>query len=518
MLQKLKSYNYFLNITAIIIPVLVLLFLLQDSILSDSYLFFSCIDIKISFHPYLHFFCLLPLLSIPVFVFSLGYFNKLKYNFYQKIVIFLSIAAAILSFYIVVLSANLFTLFVGYELLTICTIPLIITRYLEEEKIALKYYLTILIGTSTSMFLPALLFVYNIAGNTDFIEGGILENKISDTNAIILLLLFLLGISKAAVPPFYSWMMHAMVAPHPISAIIHGVLVVKAGVISVIKVILFIFGKDYITFLLQNNSWLLIIPAYGAIYSGFKALGEGQIKRILAYSTISQLNFIILLSLTIKDMTIVTHLILSHAILKVTLFLVAGYFYVKYKATSLEDISGVAKHSYLASAIFLLVSFSMMGLPLLSGGIVKTRIIGGMLEFEVSSLIFFCSILTSSYLLKILYHMIFLPIKKVYIEEKNTSFISMKLGLLVCIFTEFFFVIQLTNITAIDSLYVYKKFSLQLILALIMVVLSYVIKLDKLLNFKAFAINIFWPKVEIILSQSWQVIILFVSIIIFMNI
>ena len=518
MIKELKSYNYFLNITAIIISVLAVLFLFKDSILRDSSSFLSCMDIKISFHPYLNFFCLLPLLSIPVLIFSYGYFTALKYSSYQKIVIFLSIGAAILSFYLVVLSANLFTLFVGYELLTLCTIPLIITRYLEEEKIALKYYLAILIGTSTTMFLPALLFVHNIVGNTDFIEGGILANKLSDNNAIILLLLFLFGISKAALPPFYGWMMHAMVAPHPISAIIHGVLVVKAGVIALIKVILFTFGKDYITFLLQNNSWLLIIPAYGAIYSGLKALSENQIKRILAYSTISQLNFIILLALTIKDMTIVAHLILSHAILKVTLFLTAGYFYVKYKATSLQDISGVAKDSYLTSAIFLFVSFSMMGLPLMSGGIVKTQIIGDILEFEISTLIFFCSILTSSYLLKILYHMIFLPIKKTYIEQKNAPFISMKLGLLICIFTELFFITQFTNITTIDSLYAYKKFSLQIILALIMVVLSYVIKLDKLLNFKTFSIHIYRPKVEIILSQSWQVILLFTSLIIFMNI
>ncbi|MCF8463161.1 MAG: hypothetical protein K9G11_04590 [Rickettsiaceae bacterium] len=516
MVKDIKLNNYLLNIAAIIFSVIALCCLLKDYTLSHASNFFNLADIKISWDYCSSFFYTLPLLSIPVLIFSKGYFDALGYSLYKKLVIFLSIIASIASFYLVIFSANLFTLFIGYELLTICTIPLIITKYSKEEKVALRHYLIILIATSTTLFLPALLILQNILGNTDFAEGGVLLDKISNNDAIILLLLFFFGVAKAAIYPFHNWMLHAMIAPHPISAIIHGVIVVKAGVISLLKIILYIFGRNYITYLIHFNVWLLFIPAFGAVYSGIKALGQNEIKKILAYSTISQLNFIILLALTVKDINIVNELILSHAILKVTLFLTAGYFYIKHKATTLKDISGVIKQSYLTSVIFIVVSFSMMGLPLLSGGIVKAQIVSNTLELEISSLIFCCSILTSSYLLKILFHMIFLPASKTHVINRKLHLVTMRLSLLICVSAEFFLILHMTTNNSIAA---YKKFAIQLTLASIVTLLSYIIKLENWINNKSFLnVRMNWLITKVEISQSLQTIILFISLIIFMNI
>ena len=192
-------------------------------------------------------------------LYSIGYMrgNRESHQTRFYVCFALSIAAAVGIAY----AGNVFTLFVFYELLTLITYPLVTHHGTDKARSGGRVYLGLLIGTSMLLLLPALIFTWQIAGTTDFTAGGILDGKLAGAALAGLLALYMFGIGKAALMPFHRWLPAAMVAPTPVSALLHAVAVVKAGVFSVVKVLVYVFGIDFLA-AAANMDWLLIVAGF----------------------------------------------------------------------------------------------------------------------------------------------------------------------------------------------------------------------------------------------------------------
>ena len=217
-------------------------------------------------------------------IYSIGYMRANKENKQTRFYVFfaLSITATIG----IAFSANLFTLFLFYEVLTLCTYPLVSHKGDAKTIRSARIYLGVLLTTSIGLLLPAILWTYFVAGTGDFTPGGILEGNLEGPALGLLLGLFVFGIGKAAVMPVHRWLPAAMVAPTPVSALLHAVAVVKAGVFTVIKVIVYIFGVEHL-FAEPSSGWLLYAAAFTVIVASIVALKQTNIKRLLAYSTVT---------------------------------------------------------------------------------------------------------------------------------------------------------------------------------------------------------------------------------------
>ena len=202
---------------------------------------------------------------------------------------------------------NLFTLFVAYEVMTISTYPLVTHHGDEKAKQGGRVYLGILLSTSIAFFMLAIVWTQYAAGTLDFVEGGILteatvKDRISNTGLAILLGLFAFGIGKAALMPFHRWLPAAMVAPTPVSALLHAVAVVKVGVFSILKVVVYIFGIELIQITkigtevsqVGMSDWLCYLAAASILIASLVAMTKDNLKARLAYSTVSQLAYITL--------------------------------------------------------------------------------------------------------------------------------------------------------------------------------------------------------------------------------
>ena len=188
---------------------------------------------------------------------------------------------------------NLLLLFIFYEFLTFATYPLVTHKETEQSIKAGRLYLGILVGSSLLLFLPAIIWVWHATGTLNFTNGGILANSFNPEHATILLFLFVFGIGKAALMPLHWWLPAAMVAPTPVSALLHAVAVVKAGVFSILMVICYIFGTEFINS--SGSGYFLIWASTITLFiSSIIAIRQNDIKARLAYSTISQLSYIIL--------------------------------------------------------------------------------------------------------------------------------------------------------------------------------------------------------------------------------
>ena len=226
-------------------------------------------------------------------------------------------------------SANMFSLFIFYEILTLSTYPLVAHKGTEEAKRGARVYLGVLLGTSIGLQLVAVVWTWFVAGTLDFTQGGILEGKIAGPMVAVLLALYAFGIGKAALMPFHRWLPAAMVAPTPVSALLHAVAVVKAGVFTMLKVGVYIFGID---FLAQTGAseWLMWLAAFSILAASIIAMTKDNLKARLAYSTVSQLSYITLGMALATSMGAIgggMH-IAMHAMGKITLFMCAGAIYV----------------------------------------------------------------------------------------------------------------------------------------------------------------------------------------------
>lgn len=302
---------------------------------------------------------------------------------------------------------NLFTLFLFYELLTLSTYPLVAHKGDEATVRSARVYLGVLLTTSIGLFLPAIIWTYMVAGTGDFTTGGILAGKLNNAEVGLLLGLFVFGIGKAAVMPVHKWLPAAMVAPTPVSALLHAVAVVKAGVFAITKVIIYIFGIDFL-FASPSSEWLLYVAAFTIIAASWVALRQTNIKRLLAYSTIAQLSYVVMAAAILKPLAEIgaaLHMV-AHAFGKITLFFAAGAIYVASKKTEIHQLRGIGRRMPWTMAAFSIGALSMIGVPPTAGFVSKWYILAG--AFEANNLIAIFTIIASTalnaaYFLPVLY-------------------------------------------------------------------------------------------------------------------
>ncbi len=310
-------------------------------------------------------------------------------------------------------AANLFTLFLFYEALTLSTYPLVAHRGDRGTVVSARVYLGVLLATSIGLFLPAIVWTYAVAGSGDFAVGGILANKLEGPGVALLLALYVFGLGKAAVMPVHRWLPAAMVAPTPVSALLHAVAVVKAGVFAVAKVIIYIFGVEYL-FESPGTDWLIYVAAFTILAASIVALTQQNLKRLLAYSTVAQLSYVVMAVALLKPLAAIgatTHII-AHAFGKITLFFAAGAIYTAAHKTELHELRGIGRRMPITMAAFTIGGLSMIGVPPTGGFVSKWYILAGAYHAEnhIAMLTIIAStLLNAAYFLPIIYLAWFVP-------------------------------------------------------------------------------------------------------------
>ena len=299
-------------------------------------------------------------------VYGVGYMRSNNEKDHARF--FACFSFAIFSVMGIAFSANMFTLFLFYEALTVSTYPLVAHKGTPEAIKGARAYLAILMGSSICIQMVAIIWTYAITGTLDFTKGGILEGQISHMMAVILLALYAFGIGKAALMPFHRWLPAAMVAPTPVSALLHAVAVVKAGVFTMLKVGIYIFGIDFLAET-GASDWLIWLAAYSVIAASVVAITKDNLKARLAYSTISQLSYITLGMALATSMGVMgggLHMV-THAVGKITLFMCAGSIYVVTHKTEISQMAGLGRRMPVTFIAFLIGSLSIIGLPPFAG-------------------------------------------------------------------------------------------------------------------------------------------------------
>ncbi len=331
---------------------------------------------------------------------------------------FACFAAAICAAMAAAFSANLFTLFVMYEVMTISTYPLVTHHGDEKAKRGGRVYLGILLSTSVAFFMFAIAWTWKIAGTLTFTQGGVLSEAFSNGDVTefqlaILLGLFAFGIGKAALMPFHRWLPAAMVAPTPVSALLHAVAVVKVGVFSVLKIAIYIFGLDLINDT-EAGQWLCYVAAATILLASLVAMTKDNLKARLAYSTISQLAYITLgAAIATPESALGGGMhIAMHAVGKITLFFCAGAIYVGAHKTDISDMKGLGRAMPFTFAAFLIAAISIIGLPPGGGSWSKWLLALGAAETGQTVLIatlMISSLLNIAYLVPIPIHAFMVP-------------------------------------------------------------------------------------------------------------
>jgi multicomponent Na+:H+ antiporter subunit D len=318
---------------------------------------------------------------------------------------YMCFAVAIASTLGIAFSANLFTLFLFYEVLTLSTYPLVTHKGDDNARAGGRTYLLILLGTSMVLLLPAIVATAMIAGTLDFTPGGILAGKTDKTTVAILLALFMFGIGKAALMPMHRWLPAAMVAPTPVSALLHAVAVVKAGVFTAMKVVIYIFGIDLLAST-GANEWLIWVAAASLLAGSLVAMTKDNLKARLAYSTVSQLAYVVLGASLATGWGVIggSMHIAMHAVGKITLFFCAGAIYTAARKTEVSELTGLGRAMPFTFTAFLIGSLSIIGLPPFGGLWGKWYIALGALEagqLLIVAILMISSLLNIAYLLPI---------------------------------------------------------------------------------------------------------------------
>ena len=338
-------------------------------------------------------------------IFSIGYMRGNKEP--RQTRFYVCFAIAIGATMGLAFAENLFTLFICYEILTLSTYPLVAHHKNDDARRAGRTYLGILLGSSIILFLPAIIATWVFTDTLSFATGGIMTGKVPHVIGSVLLLLYLYGIGKAALMPIHRWLPAAMVAPTPVSALLHAVAVVKAGVFTIVKVAVYIFGLDYLRELALADI-ALYLAGFTIIVASIVALRQDNLKRRLAYSTVSQLSYVILAALILSPLSTMgaaLH-IAVHAFGKITLFMAAGAIYTAAHKINVSQLDGIGKRMPWTMGAFTIGALSMIGLPPAGGFLSKWYILLGALEAEqmfALAVIVGSTLLNAAYFLPIVY-------------------------------------------------------------------------------------------------------------------
>jgi multicomponent Na+:H+ antiporter subunit D len=356
-------------------------------------------------------------------VYAIGYMrNHHEINQTRFYTCFAIAIAAVMG---IAFAGNLFTLFIFYEVLTLSTYPLVTHAGNEKAKQGGRVYLGILLGTSIAFFLLAIVITYFVAGTLDFKNGGIFTSDVDTTLLGVLLILFIFGIGKAAMMPFHRWLPAAMVAPTPVSALLHAVAVVKAGVFTILKVCVFIFGIDLLA-VLPTTQFILYLAGASVLISSVVAMRQDNLKARLAYSTISQLGYVTIGALLATSSGVIgsSMHIAMHAFGKITLFFCAGAILVAAHKSKISEMHGLGKQMPFTMAAFFIASLCIIGLPPTGGTWSKWYLLTATLETDqliIMTVLMISSLLNIAYLLPIPFRAFFPKVSDTNVLGESAS-------------------------------------------------------------------------------------------------
>jgi len=342
-------------------------------------------------------------------VYSIGYMRG--HHEQNQTRFYACFAIAISSVMGITFAGNLFTLFIFYEILTLSTYPLVTHAGTQDAMKGGRVYLGILLSTSIVFFLLAIIGTWFVAGTLDFKPGGVFNTDVNKVVAGVLLLLFVFGIGKAAIMPFHRWLPAAMVAPTPVSALLHAVAVVKAGVFTILKVCIFIFGIDLLP-TLPTTQFLLYLAGASILLASLVAMRQDNLKARLAYSTVSQLGYITMGALLATSSGVIgsSMHIATHAFGKITLFFCAGAILVAAHKSKISEMRGLGRQMPITMTAFFIASLSIIGAPPTGGTWSKWFLLMGTIETEqfiLMCILIISSLMNIAYLLPIPFHAFF---------------------------------------------------------------------------------------------------------------
>jgi multicomponent Na+:H+ antiporter subunit D len=366
--------------------------------------------------------------------YSIGYMRGLQAQAQTRF--FFCFAWALHSAVGIAFASNLITLFIFYEILTISTFPLVAHKETPEAiRGGRKYLAYLLTGATVGMFSIGLTYV--LAGSLDFVPGGFLKGHGSEGLLQFLFVTFILSFgAKAALMPIHEWLPTAMVAPTPVSALLHAVAVVKAGVFCVLRIVLYVFGPTLLTDL---NLWLALayFASFTIVVSGMLALAQDNLKRRLAFSTVNNLAIVILGAALLSQSGITGGIfhIAAHGFMKITLFFVAGAIYVKTHKENVSDLNGIGKRMPVTMASFAIAAMGIAGVPPVAGFISKWYLCLGSLEAH--QILFLFVLLTSAlldigYFFPIIYNSFFKESKEHHEAGISEASLFMVVPIAVC--------------------------------------------------------------------------------------
>ncbi len=374
-----------------------------------------------------------PFLWFLVTSYNIGYMRTLDEHAQTRY--YVCFAVAIFGAIGVAFSANVFTLYLFYEVITVFTYPLVYHHEDADAKMGARKYIVYLMGTSKLFLLPAMVLTYVLVGNLDFhladiVNGMFTDAVVAEHPRLVVLTywLYIFGVGKAALMPFHNWLPSAMVAPTPVSALLHAVAVVKAGVFCVCRIVLSVFGTKTAGTLTMSQIFIGvpgsmlgdISMAHGTAYiagftlvtASFIALTKDDIKARLAYSTVAQLSYIVLGVTLLVDSAVqggVMH-IAHHAFSKITLFMGAGAIYVVAHMKKISLMDGLGRKMPWTFGAFGIASLSMIGMPPVCGFVSKWYLINGTLDanqWPLLIMLLLSTALNAGYFVPILYRAFF---------------------------------------------------------------------------------------------------------------
>ena len=313
-------------------------------------------------------------------------------------------------------ASNLLTLFLFYEMLTLVTWPLVTHHGDAEARSGGRTYLGYLLGSSIVLLLPAIIATWALAGTLEFTPGGILGGAgLPGASIGALLALYMFGIGKAALMPVHRWLPAAMVAPTPVSALLHAVAVVKAGAFAVVKVIVYVFGVEALSGV-RAADWLPAVAGFTILAASIVALRSDNLKRRLAYSTVSQLSYVVLAAALLVPLSVAAAAlhIAAHALGKITLFFCAGAISTASGKTEVSQLDGIGRRMPWTMGAFAVAALSMIGLPPAAGFVSKWFLLSGALEAQhwtAVGVVAAGTLLSAGYLVPIVYRGFFRPLR-----------------------------------------------------------------------------------------------------------
>ncbi|MDQ7832646.1 MAG: monovalent cation/H+ antiporter subunit D family protein [Desulfovibrionaceae bacterium] len=315
--------------------------------------------------------------------YNVGYMRSLKEHAQTRY--YFCFAVAIFGALGVATSANIFTLYLFYEIITVFTYPLVAHHQDADGYSGARKYIVYLMGSSKLFLLPAMILTYVMCGTLDFnltdVQNGMFPKDANPIMVSVTYFLFLFGLAKAAIMPLHNWLPSAMVAPTPVSALLHAVAVVKAGVFSVARVMLSAFGVN-----LLDSLGIGLVTAYLAAFTilaaSIIALTKDDLKARLAYSTVSQLSYVIIGVAMLTPLAVQGGLmhIAHHAFSKITLFFAAGAIYVATHTKKISLMGGMGRRMPWTFGAFSVAALSMIGVPPVCGFVSKWYMSNGALE------------------------------------------------------------------------------------------------------------------------------------------